>query len=181
MKTLTWKPGTNPEMDSLFENLREQRFNDRSHRLWENYSKDGFKYAVALTICFDDFDIPELCSSISYRDCWPKNAYRISSRLWKHSNKIAYPKRMSASFGETAKSQIEWLSENTDWELCFISRQSGNWEQFAIENFQRLIQTEFKTDNYRYLTCPNECDDSCWQKIIYHGNEDILKLWNRRQ
>jgi hypothetical protein len=181
MKAITWTPGENSNLDQLFDNLREQQYNDRSHRLWKNYSSKSFDFAVAFTIWFNDNDEPEMCSSIASRTCWPKNTYRILNRLWKHSNKITYPRKMSVSFGESAKSQIEWLKLNTNFDLCFMSRQTNNWEEFAIENFHEQLGLYFKTDNYKYLTCPNECDDTCWQKIIYTGNHSVLEQWKRRQ
>jgi hypothetical protein len=180
MKVITWAPGTDLKMDQLFDQLREQQYNDRSHRLWKNYSKDSFDFAVALTIYFNDNNEPEMCSSIASRDCWPVNAYRILNRLWKHSNKIKFPRVMSPSFAESAKSQIEWLEHNTNCELYFISRQTDNWEEWVIKNFQEVYGVGFKTDNYKYLTCPNECDDTCWQKIIYNGNEQLLAQWKQK-
>lgn len=182
MHTITWAPGTNPEMDTLYDTLREQQYQDTSHRLYENYSKNSFAFAgiVAYTICFNDAGIAEMCSSISSRECWPAGAYRILNRLWKHTNKIAFPRVMSPSFGQTAQSQIDWLKENTDYQLYFVSRQTDNWEQWCIKNFQKQFNLTFETDNYKYLTCPNECDDTCWQKIIYNGNEQLLTQWKRK-
>ena len=180
MQTITWAPGTNSKMDQLFDQLREQQYNDRSHRLWKNYSKDSFDFAVALTICFNDNGEPEMCSSIASRDCWPAGAYRILNRLWKHSNKIKFPRIMSPSFADSAKSQIAWLENNTNCKLYFISRQTDNWEEWVINNFQEVYGVSFKTDNYKYLTCPNECDDTCWQKIIYNGNEQLLSQWKQK-
>ena len=180
MKTITWSPGTNPELDRLFDSLRDEQYQDRSHRLWKNYSKDSFEFAVALTICFNDSGVPEMCSSIASRDCWPDRAYRILNRLWKHSNKIKFPRVMSPSFAESAKSQIEWLANNTDCELYFISRQTDNWEEWVIRNFKEVYNVSFETDKYKYLTCPNECDETCWQNIIYHGDASVLDRWKRQ-
>jgi len=180
MKTITWTPGTNKELDVFFEECRLEQYNDKSHRLWKNYGLDSFKYAVALTICFDDSGNIEMCSSIASRNCWPEGAYRILNRLWKHSNKIKFPRVMSPSFAESAKSQIAWLAQHTNCELYFISRQTDNWEEWVIKNFQEVYGVGFKTDNYKYLTCPNECDDTCWQKIIYNGNEQLLTQWKQK-
>lgn len=181
MKAVTWVPGENTEFDQLFDSLREQQYQNQEHRLWKNYSKESFKFAVALTICFNDNGDPEMCSSIASRDCWPNGAYRILNRLWKHSNKISYPRVMSESFGKTTQSQIEWLETNTSYQLYFISRQTDNWEEWCINNFRDRFSLAFKTDNYKYLTCPNECDSTCWQNIIYHGDESLLTRWKRRQ
>ena len=108
MYTVTWRPGTNQYLDSLFDHLREIQYNDTSHRLWENYSKESFSYAgiIAYTICFNGDDTPEMCSSISQRDCWPLGAYRILNRTWKHSNKKQMMKEISLAMGETTLSQI---------------------------------------------------------------------------
>jgi hypothetical protein len=181
MRVETWAKGTVPELDSLFDSLREQQYQNKEHRLWKNYSKDNFDIAIALTICFNDDDQPEMCSSISARTCWPDGAYRILNRLWKHSNKIVYPRVMSDSFGQSAQSQIDWLKSNTSYQLYFISRQTNNWEEWCIKNFRNRFNLPFETDNYKYLTCPNECDDTCWQKIIYNGNTDLLSQWKRHQ
>jgi hypothetical protein len=183
MHTVTWRPGTNSELDHLFENLREEQYTDRSHRLWKNYSKLSFKNSgiVAHTICFNEDDIPEMCSTVASRDCWPVGAYRILNRLWKHSNKITYPRVMSPSFGQSAQSQINWLQENTDCKLYFISRQTENWQEWVMRNFKDVYKLNFKMDNYKYLTCPNECDDTCWQNIVYAGDEQLLAQWKKQQ
>lgn len=183
MNAVTWKPGSDYELDSLFETLREKRYQDRTHHLWKNYSKEEIEKwsgSIAYTICFDDQNNPEMCSTISSRACWPKNTYRILNRLWKNSNLINYPVIMSPSFGYTAKSQIDWLCSNTDYDLYFISRQKENWERWVIRMFKQHYNLNFQTDNYKYLTCPNECDDTCWQKIIYSGDLKVLEKWQRR-
>lgn len=180
MNTITWAPGTNLKNDKLFEELREIQYNNKSHRLWKNYSKDAFCEAVALTICFNDAGVPEMCSSIVQRNCWPNQVYRILNRLWKHSNKILYPRVMSASFAETAKSQIQWLNDNTNFKLYFISRQTDNWEEWVIKNFKEIYGITFKTDNYKYLTCANEGDTTCWQSIIYNGDLTSLDAWRKK-
>jgi hypothetical protein len=180
MRSITWTPNTDKYLDETFHNLREQQYNDRSHRLWKNYSKESFDSAVALTIVFNDNFEPEMCSSIASRECWPGGAFRILNRLWKHSNKIAYPRVMSPSFAASVKSQIDWLKENVDCNLYFISRQTDNWEDWCIKNFRDVYGLEFQKDNYKYLTCPNECDNTCWQKIIYNGDPEILTQWKRQ-
>jgi hypothetical protein len=177
MQTVTWAPGTNYDLDILYDTLREKRYLDRTHSLWKNYSKEETMHAVAHTIHFDDADIPELCSSIVTRDCWPKFTYRILSRLWKNSNKLNYPKKMSPSFGKSAQSQIDWLHEHTDCQLYFISRQTPNWERWCIRQFQTEFNLSFSNGHNKYLTCPNECDDACWQTIIYSGNKELLAKW----
>jgi hypothetical protein len=179
MRTITWAPGTNTEYDTLFETLRATHYADTGHRLWKNYAKDAFKDVAALTIHFDDDDVPEVCSSTTQRPCWPVGAYRIHNRVWKANNKKTFLRRVSPSMGHSATSQIEWLKNNTDCRLYFISRQTDNWNNWMIKHF-REYDIEFKTDNYMYLTCPNECDDTCWQRIIYSGDTSLLEQWKRR-
>lgn len=180
MNTITWKPGENSELDKLFDDLREKQYQDKTHRLWKNYSREFLQYTVALTICFDDNNIPEMCSSIASRNCWPNGAYRILNRLWKANNKIAFPRRMSPSFGHSAISQITWLRENTECELYFISRQTPHWEKFVVDEFKTQHNILWQTNENKYLTCPNECDDTCWQKVLYNGNQELLKTWKHR-
>jgi hypothetical protein len=179
MKAITWVPGTNEDLDKEFDFLRSIQYNNRNHRLWKNYSSSEFNNAAALTMCWNDRGEVEMCSSIAQRSVWPKYAYRILNRLWKNTNKITFPRIMSPSFAETAKSQITWLKENTDCKLFFISRQTENWEDWVIKNFKEIYGITFKKDNYKYLTCSNECDSTCWQKIIYNGDEKLLTLWKR--
>ena len=178
MNTITWVPSTNQKLDNLFDTLREQQYNDRSHRLWSNYSTEFLNHCVALTICFEH-ELPIVCSSISYRDCWPKNFYRILNRTWKPNQKIKFPRRLSQSIAETAKSQLAWLEENTDSHIQFISRQTDNWDQWLADNLN-YYGLDFKTDKYYYLTCPNQSDTTCWQKIIYQGSKNLLKKWPRQ-
>jgi len=180
MRTKTWKPGTDKDLDNLFEALRVCQYKDTDHRLNANYGSDFLKYCVALTICFDDNDVPEMCASISNRDCWPSGAYRILNRLWKANNKIAFPRQMSPSFGLTTLSQISWLEKNTDCDLYFISRQTPSWKKFVIDEFKRQYDIEWQSDHYKYLTCPNPQDNSCWQTILYRGDTQVLTSWTRR-
>lgn len=180
MQAKTWIPGTEPELDELWERLREIRYQDRSHRLWENYSADSFRSSIALTIVFNDQEEPEVCSSISSRSCWPKGAYRIYNRTWKCSNKQQFLRTVTPAMGIAGLDQVRWLKENKNCQLYFISRETDNWQQWMIENFAISHGLDFKMDNYLYLTCPNECDANCWQRIIYNGNEDLLSQWKRK-
>jgi hypothetical protein len=179
MRVETWRPGTEPAYDKIFEELRAKHYADHSHRLWKNYSKEAFKEVAVLSIYFDEDNVPEVCSSAVQRSCWPQGAYRIHNRVWKCNNKKQFLRKVSPSMGYTARSQIEWLKANTDCKLYFISRQTDNWNDWMIEHFKEY-GIEFKTDNYMYLTCPNECDDTCWQRIIYSGDESLLEQWKRR-
>jgi hypothetical protein len=180
MKSVTWVHGTDQYLDSLFDELREKRYQDKKHRLWANYSSEFLKFSSAVTICFDDNGLPEMCSSIAIRECWPENSFRILNRLWKTSNFVKYPKTMSKSFADSAASQVEWLKNNKKVDLIFASRQTERWQSFGLDVFNSY-GLDFKIDDkYYYLTCPNECDDTCWQKILYIGNDNTLLKWKRR-
>lgn len=184
MKAITWEPGTNQELDELFDRLREERYQDREHRLWKNYSRESLidSGAVALTIGFNEKDEPEVCASIANRSCWPKQAYRIGNRTWKVTNKLQMLREITPSMGELALSQLDWLDKNTDYRLCFISRQTGSdWTNWMIGHLKRQYNLDFKTNDHKYLTCPNECDDTCWQHIIYKGDESLFEQWKKRQ
>lgn len=180
MPAITWAPGSNLELDSLFEKLRLEQFNNKSHRLWKNYNEEIYKMSIALTIYWDDHGTPELCSTIATRDCWPDNTYRILNRMWKMNNKKTFLHRVSDSVGISAKSQLEWLLDNGGYDLVFCSRQTSTWEDWTIKNFRDHFNLSFETDNYLYLTCSNECDNTCWQKIIYNGRKELLPHWKRR-
>lgn len=179
MHVITWIPNSNKEYDTLFDTLRENQYQDTSHRYWKNYSRESFLDTLVHSIYFNNEGNPEVCSSVSHRSCWPKNVFRILNRTWKVTNRETMIRKMAPSSGYTAISQIEWIKQNTDYELVFVSRQTNNWENFAIRNLQENFNLSFETDNYKYLTCPNECDNTCWQKIIYNGNTDVLQQWKR--
>jgi hypothetical protein len=182
MRVETWEKGSVPELDLLFDQLREQQYQDRSHRLWQNYSKTSFEHAgiIACTIYFDDDNLPELCSSIASRTCWPTDAFRILNRAWKPNNKKLFLRKISDCMGKSAISQINWLAKNTDCKLYFVSRQTDHWDHWVISNFKSQFKLEFETDAYKYLTCPNESDNTCWQTIIYNGNLELLEQWKRK-
>lgn len=179
MKTITWSIGSDSKLDNLFNNLREHQYQDKSHRLWQNYSKESFEYAgiIACTINFNDQQEPEMCSTISSRPCWPKNVYRILNRAWKHTNRTKTRIEISQGMGDSVISQIEWLKENTDYKMYFISRQTDNWMQWVSKKFDTQFGLKFSIAENKYLTCPNKSDNSCWQHIIYNGKKYLLKTW----
>lgn len=183
MKAETWIPGNNQKLDKLFDSLRQQQYENRSHRLWKNYSKDEIEKwsgSIAYTISFDQNGQPELCSTVSYRNCWPMGAFRILNRTWKVKNKKQIMPEISQAMGAATLSQIAWLKENIDFKFYFISRQSDNWMEWVSNNFKRQFNLDFKIAENKYLTCPNEYDDTCWQKIIYNGDPEVLTQWKQK-
>jgi len=179
METYTWTPGFKPELDQLFNDLRLQQYNDKKHRLWFNYNEEFLKFCVALTICFDENNLPIMCSSISSRDCWPKQIYRIMNRTWKPNSRMSMANKLSKFTIATAQSQIDWLDKNLNYKIAFISRQTNYWQDVLLNNLNEH-GFKFKKDKYYYLTCPNECDETCWQKIIYQGDKRSMKSWKKR-
>jgi hypothetical protein len=174
-----WRPGTDTDLDQLFEDLRLKQFNNTSDPLASNYEKDIFTRSLALSISFDSNNNPTHCSSIIHRNCWPDQVYRILNRMWK-IDRISITKFVSPQICLMVAEQFKWLKENTNCELVFVSRQYSNWRNMLIRDFDKYSGLTFKTDNYKYLTCPNFQDKSCWQHIIYYGDEQCLKLWNHK-
>jgi len=174
----TWEPGTDKSLDDLFESLREKIYLSQQHPLWSNYNKDHFKKCCALTISFEK-DIPIFCASILSRKIWPEGTYRIMNRYWRISGDHNFLKTISPGSAILTLSQLEWAKSQTNFKLAFISRQYEHWQKFIIDQFNKH-QIKFQSDNYKYLTCDNQNDITCWQKIIFQGESDILEKWTRK-
>lgn len=181
MKTVTWTAGTNKELDDIFDYQRKLQFND-THRLAKNYSAKMYDFSIALTIAFDHNENPVICSSIASRSCWPKGAYRVMNRLWKtKENRIKHSTFVSDAMIGNLKSQIEWLNQNTNHQLYFISREKDGWRDWSINKLYEQFGITFKKADGKYLTCPDETHESCWQYIIYQGNDEILTDWKSKK
>jgi hypothetical protein len=167
--------------DTLFDDLRNAQFLNHNDALHKNYSLGNFVNCLAYSICFEN-NVPVMCATIAHKSCWPDKTYRILNRLWKPNDKrIKFPRQMSQSFGEIAKSQIKWIKDNLECDLMFISRETSNWQNFVISEFDRQFSIKWKSNTNKYLTCDNENCHSCWQNIIYIGNEEVLEHWKHRQ
>jgi hypothetical protein len=182
MYTEIWIPGTDAELDKLFEQLRIQQHTDTSHPLYRNYAAEAFKECSALSITFDNA-MPIVVGSILARPCWPKNAYRILNRFWKvHEHRLPHLDRnhgMSV-FSKTVEAHANYAEKDLNADLVFISRQHDNWQSFTKKILTEKVNVEFKYNDNKYLTCSNEDDDTCWQKILYRGNEDLLTDWKNK-
>ena len=175
----TWVPGSNTELDTLFDKLREQQYRNTEHPLWKNYSKSSFNDCTILSIAFGSSGDPEFCSSVTQRECWPEHAYRILNRVWK-INPIPGPiRKIKPSAGVMLHSQIDWLKQHTDCKLVFLSREGPTWQKFTIDQYKNF-NLEFKTDTYKYRTCATPNGQSCWQHIIYQGDDSVLENWDRK-
>lgn len=175
----TWIPGTDRNLDNLFEELRNNFYCSQHHPLWYNYNKDHFQTCSALTISFDNHT-PIFCSSILERKIWPDGVFRIMNRYWRVGNDHTLLKTISPGSGEMTMSQIAWVKSQPKFQLAFISRQYDFWQEFIAKEYRQRYNIEFEIDNYKYLTCENMNDDTCWQRIIYQGNADILSQWNKK-
>ena len=181
MYAVTWRPGTDSLYDPLFDHLRERQYRDHDHPLWKNYNQEHFiKECLALTIAFNEYNLPVLCSSVLSRACWPKQTYRILNRLWAVSHSVSPIKNLMPEGSALLKSQINWLKENTNVELVFISRDTANWQQWTVKQYQKNYELDFEFDDYKYQVCNDACDDTCWQRIVYQGNKELLTSWSRK-
>jgi hypothetical protein len=181
MNAITWKPGTDSLYDPLFDYLRELHYRDKTHHLWSNYNREHFiNEAAALSIVFDSDGNPTHCASVLKRSCWPDKVYRILNRLWRVDRYDGPIKNIDSNGGLLMKSQLEWLKANTDCELAFVSRESKHFQKWLIDQCRTNYELNFEHDDYLYLTCPNPGDTSCWQRIIYQGNNSLLESWSRK-
>ena len=73
-----------------------------------------------------------------------------------------------------------YAEQELNADLVFISRQHDNWQAFTKRILIQKVDIEFKYNDYKYLTCGNEHDGTCWQKIVYRGNEDLLTQWQKQ-
>jgi hypothetical protein len=177
-----WIPGTDAGLDKLFEQLRIQQHSDITHPLYKNYSAQDFKSCAALSITFDN-DNPVVASSILARPCWPKNTYRILNRFWKvHEHRLTALDRSAkaTALSETAKAHVEYAENTLKSDLVFMSRQYDHWQNLAVHYLKEKTGIEFKYDNNRYLVCDNSQDQTCWQRIAYKGNEQLLTQWQKQ-
>ena len=180
MYAKSWVPGTYPLLDNLFNELREKRFLNTTHRLHKNYNKTHFKNISLLTISFDHNNNPKFCSSVISKDCWPKQVYRILNRLWKIDLQQGPLKSLSEEGRIMMYSQIKWLTEHSDCKLYFVSREGNHWQNFVVDQYNNNYKLNFKYNNYKYQTCTTPNDESCWQKIIYSGDDSFLQEWNKK-
>ena len=83
-------------------------------------------------------------------------------------------------FSKTVEAHVNYAEQELNADLVFISRQHDNWQAFTKRILIQKADIEFKYNDYKYLTCSNEHDDTCWQKIVYRGNEDLLTQWQKQ-
>lgn len=175
-----WQPGTNRRLDQEFDVLRRMHYNDKQQPLWANYNEDAFKECAALSIMYNKNGYPHFCSSILNKVCWPTHAYRILNRMWKVVSHNSILVKLSEEGEVLLKGQIKWLQDNTDYRLHFVSREYDSWRRFSQREWHQRYGLEFKTTEHKYLTCDNTGDNSCWQYILYQGDDSVLENWRKR-
>lgn len=178
MHAITWKYRENKQLDELFNELRQRQYANHSDRLWKNYDESILSLSTALSIVFDDNDVPLICSTIAHKSIWPDGVYRIFNRTWKPQyRKESLHRGVSPEMALIGYSQINWLHANTECKLYFFSRETDNWRKWAINSFSKDFNIFFTDGEYDFLTCENTSSDTCWQTIIYNGDFDVLKNW----
>jgi hypothetical protein len=83
-------------------------------------------------------------------------------------------------FSKTVEAHVNYAEQQLNAEIVFISRQYNNWQAFTKKILTEKVGIEFKYNDHKYLTCGNEQDDTCWQKILYRGNETLLTDWKNK-
>jgi hypothetical protein len=182
MYTKIWVPDTDAELDGLFEQLRVQQHSDTTHPLHKNYAAEAFKECSALSITFDN-DQPVVVSSILARSCWPKNTYRILNRFWKvHEHRLTALDRSAKAteLSETVKAHVDYAENILKADLVFMSRQYNHWQNLASDYLKKKTGIEFNYNDHRYLVCDNPQDQTCWQKITYKGDQQLLTQWQKQ-
>lgn len=180
MTTEIWAPNTRPELDDLFDQLRQLQFENQENHLWYNYSQSNFLDCEALCITFDHEQNPKFCSCIQSRTCWPTNTYRILSRMWKAGTRASsLYDGPGEEFVEHIVEQTKWIQSTRHTDLVFMSRKNKNWQALVLKSL-RPSGLDYKIDGYKYLTCNNIDDEDCWQYIMYLGDESKLAQWSRK-
>ena len=125
-------------------------------------------------------DMPVLCGSVLKRSCWPPGTYRIINRVWSTGRRAGYIKNLMSETGPLLHSQIDWIRANDpNYQMVFVSRETKHWQKWTIDQLS-TYGLDFKIDPYLYQVCDNATDASCWQRIIYIGDHELLKQWNRK-
>ena len=182
IRTEIWKGGSNTVLDSLFHELREQNYLDRSHPLYQNYTDRNFTFCERLSITFDN-DKPVCCSSIMKRSCWPQGAYRILNRFWKVASEridMLNTDTKMLRVTDNIKAQQEYAIKHLNAKLVFISRQEDNWQEFLIKSIKKNTGYDWCLDKSNLYQTFEVVDDSCWQRIIYFGDKNLLTSWNKK-
>jgi len=167
-------------LDAVYEQYRQLQFENTNHRLYSNYSIAHISEVSAKSIYWGYDGRPKIICSILARTCWPQDTYRILNRLWKPTMNSGSAFDIDQGFGMLIEDQLAWCKRNNS-QAVFMSRQTdGKWQQWASEILTNMTGMEFYLPNEKFLTCSNEADRSCWQKIIFHGDKNVLNNWSHK-
>jgi hypothetical protein len=177
-KVTTWTH--DPILDSIYENLRSKHYANTSHRLYNNYGPEHVSELSAKSIYWGLDGQPKIVCSILARSCWPANTYRILNRLWKPEINSDDAFSIDKGFALLIQDQFDWCTLK-DARAVFMSRQTpGRWQEWAAGILSNMTGISFHLPTEQFLTCSNEDDDSCWQRIIFTGDVDLLNNWKNR-
>jgi hypothetical protein len=177
-RVVTWT--VDPSMDSIYEMLRASHHLNQSHRLSSNYGPEHVKELSAKSIYWDADAGPRIVSSVLARRCWPDGVYRILNRLWKPRMNTGSPFGIDPGFGKMVIDQLSFC-RSRGAKAVFMSRQTdGGWQKWASNGLQEMTGLTFHSSEDLFLTCENEDDDSCWQRILLCGPIESLDLWKRK-
>jgi hypothetical protein len=177
-RSITWT--VDPSLDSIYELLREAHHSNRSHRLSDNYGPGHVPELSAKSIYWDHDGGPRIVSSVLSRKCWPRGVYRILNRMWKPRMNTGSPFSIDPGFGKMIVDQLSFCEE-LGARAVFMSRQTdGGWQRWAADGFGEQTGLSFHLPEDSFLTCDNEDDVSCWQRIMLCGPTDVLDSWKRR-
>jgi hypothetical protein len=172
----TWD--NDKELNDTYEYYRQQHFKNTKHRLYSNYSKNHVSELSAKSIYWGNDGEPKIICSILARSCWPDDTYRILNRLWKPNLNSGAIFDIDQGFGMLVKDQLDWSIQHGA-NAVFMSRQTdGKWQQWASKILTEMTGIEFYLPPEKFLTCENESDSSCWQKIIFYGDKSKLNTWS---
>ena len=171
---------TDAELDSVYEMLRQEH-EKKDHRFASNYHVAHVKELTAKSIYWDESGEPMIVSSILQRPCWPKDVYRIINRAWKPFMNIESPFTIHRGWFIMTREQANWCFERKA-KGVFISRQSltAAIQQWGLKRGKHLLGYNFEMPSDKYLTCVNEDNPACWQRIVYCGDSDLLQQWKRK-
>lgn len=174
----TWQKDNN--LDSVYEMLRQEHVK-KDHRYASNYHKSHTQELAAKSIYWDDDGEPMIVSSILQRPCWPRGVYRILNRAWKPFMNIESPFTIHHGWFLMISQQMEWCKQSNAVGV-FMSRESlaPRLQKWVNQKTKAALGFEFETPHHKYLTCINESNPSCWQRIFYSGDPMYLQQWKCR-
>lgn len=174
----TWK--TDPLLDLIYDDLRQQHYNRQHLRLYRNYSHDHVKEVSVKSIYWRDDGSPGIICSVLGRKCWPQGTYRILNRLWKPTINTGPRRGIDHGFSMLVINQTQWCMDRGA-RAVFMSRQTDGWTRWAGEHFNRSTGLFFECPTGRYLTCDDDENNECWQKILIHGDvNSVLNTWRNK-